>query len=175
MHRTDIPRPQADEFAPYYGRYIEQASGGDGLIPLLARQGAALRAACTGLSEDEALHRYAEGKWSVKEVLGHVNDAERIFAYRVLRIARGDTTPLASFDENPYVAAAGSDRRPLAELLDEFDTIRAATLSLLRSLGPAELERRGTASDNPVSVRALAHIIAGHAEHHLGILRERYL
>lgn len=172
MSRAPIPRPEADEYAPYYERYV--AAAGDDVLGLLARQAAALRNLCAGLTDAEALHRYAPEKWSVKELLGHVCDAERIFAYRALRIARGDATPLPGFEENAYVAAAGTDARPLPEILDELDAVRAATLALVRSLPEGSYERRGTASGFEVSVRALVHIIAGHAEHHAGILRDRY-
>lgn len=168
-----IPRPAPDEHAPFYAGYVAAVADRD--VPgVLRRQAPALRAACAGLSEEEALARYAPGKWSVKEVLGHMADAERIFAYRLLRVARGDETPLSGFDEQAYVAAAGFDRQPTEALLEQFEQARAATLGLLRGLGPEAWERRGTANGHPVTARALGYILAGHAEHHLAILRERY-
>jgi hypothetical protein len=117
---------------------------------------------------------YADGKWSVKEVVGHLSDSERVFAYRALRFARNDPTELASFDENAWVANADFGRRGLADLVEEFDAVRHATIRLAKSLNADELARRGTANGNGVSVRALFYIIAGHERHHVGLLRERY-
>lgn len=165
--------PEPDEFAPFYGRYVQIVAGAD-LRQVLATQPEALRAACAGLSEAGALYRYAEGKWSVKEVVGHIADAERVFSYRALRIARGDATPLAAFDENAYVEAAGFDRRPLGDLVDDFETVRRQTLSLLAGLDPQSWERTGTASGRLVSTRALFFLSAGHARHHLRLLAKRY-
>lgn len=165
--------PEAGEYAAFYGRYIEAVVGSD-LRETLATQPDALRAACAGLSEAGALYRYADGKWSVKEVIGHVTDAERVFSYRALRIARGDTTPLPAFDENAYVAAANFDRRALGDLVDEFETVRRQTLSLLAGLDAETWGRMGTASDRPISTRALFHIAGGHARHHFRLLASRY-
>lgn len=169
-----IPRPQPTEHLPYYSRYIDQVPDGD-LLETLGAQSAETLALVRGLDEAQGGHRYAEGKWSIRQVLGHVTDAERIFAYRALRVARGDATPMASFDENAYVDNANFDARTLADLADEFAHVRASTLALLRPLGDAELARAGTASGGRVTVRALAWIIAGHERHHLDLLRERYL
>jgi hypothetical protein len=172
--RTVIPRPGDGEHAPFYAGYVALTAESGDVVALLAAQPAELRVLCDGLSEAEARHRYAPGKWSVKEVVCHLADAERIFAYRALRVARGDGTPLPGFDENAYVEASGADDRPLPGLLAELDAVRAATLALFRSLPPEALERRGTANGAPISVRALAYITAGHTAHHLRILRERY-
>ena len=172
-HAVSIPAPQPGEYASFYAGYVAAVAGVD-LRALLARQMDRLDTACAALSDADALARYAPGKWSVKEVLGHLADVERIFAYRALRIARGDATPLPGFDENAYVAAAGSDARPLASLREELRGVRASTLAVFASSAPGAWERRGTASGAGVSVRALAHMTAGHVEHHLGILRERY-
>jgi len=120
------------------------------------------------------MHRYAPGKWSVKEVVGHVTDAERVFGYRALRIARADTTPMPGFDENAWVPAANFDRRSMPELVAGYQAVRAATVALFSSFDEEALTRRGTANDQEVSVRALAHIMAGHELHHMTILRERY-
>ena len=130
--------------------------------------------ALRGISEERAGFRYAPEKWSIREVVGHLLDTERVMAYRALRIARGDTTPLAGFEENSYVEAAGFDARPLPDLVAEFGLVRTATLALLRGFDEVAFQRRGTASGWPVSVRALAFIIAGHERHHAGLLRERY-
>lgn len=166
-------RPEPAEYASVHAGYVAAVPDGD-LLGLLATQAGAVRAALTPLTPARGGHRYAPGKWSVREVLGHCIDAERIFAYRALRIARGDTTPLPGFDENDYVAASGSDARRMQELLAEFDAVRSGTIALYASLPPDAWGRTGVASDNAVSVRALAYITAGHVAHHLRILRERY-
>lgn len=173
MTRFQVPAPAADEYAPFYAGYVASIRDED-VLYVLALQPAELRRMCADLSDQEALARYAPGKWSVKEVVGHLVDAERVFSYRALRIGRGDATPLAGFDENAYVAAAGSEGRPMADLLGEFAAVRAATLALFRGMPDAAWERRGVANGLPVSTRALAHIAAGHVRHHVNLLRERY-
>ncbi|HEV2642530.1 MAG TPA: DinB family protein [Candidatus Elarobacter sp.] len=167
-------RPEASEYNPYYGAYVSAVPEGD-LLSTLERQGAELDALLAPLDDARALSRYAPGKWSIKEVLGHISDTERVFAYRLLRIARGDTTPLASFDQDVYVPAARSDARALNDLREELRAVRAATLALAKSLDDDAWLRSGTASEKPVSARALGYIIAGHMAHHTKILRERYL
>lgn len=169
-----IPRPSAHEYAPFYARYIEKVPEGD-LPALLESQAMELEALLGGLSEGMALHRYAPGKWSIKEMVGHLADAERVLAYRLLRIARGDATPLAGYEEDDYVKAAGFDRRPLADLLAEFRAVRHATVCLVRHLDAEAFARQGTAIDRPFSAAALAHILFGHVAHHMAVLRERYL
>jgi hypothetical protein len=167
-------RPAPTEYAAFYAGYIAAVPEGD-LLDTLERQLADTTAALASLPESRGSFAYAPGKWSIKQVVGHVADAERVFAYRALRFARGDATPLAAFDENVWAPHAGTERRTLADLLDELRAVRAATLALFRHL-PAEAPlRTGTASDREVSVRALAWIITGHERHHLRILRERYL
>lgn len=168
-----IPRPAATEYAPNYGGYVSRVPEGD-LIGLLETQRRETQSLLAGLTEAQALHRYAPGKWSVKEVIGHVADSERVFCYRAMRFARGDQTPLPGFDENLYAPAGRFDARPLSDLAAELDAVRRATLALLRSFDVEALARRGTANGKEVSVRALAYIIAGHERHHLAILRERY-
>ena len=168
-----IPRPAADEFFDYYGKYIEKVPGDDALSAL-SGQIADTSRLLRPLDGARALHRYAPGKWSVKEVIGHLSDTERVFAYRALRIGRGDTTPLAGFDETKYVPMACFDARPLADVLEELESVRTASLALFRSFDAAALARRGTANDKTVSVRALAWIVAGHELHHRGLLIERY-
>jgi uncharacterized damage-inducible protein DinB len=168
-----IARPAANEHIPYFSRYIELVPGDDAM-PHLESQIAASLAALRPLDEARALHRYATGKWSVKEVVGHVMDGERVFAYRALRFARADAAPLPGFEENEWVPAGRFDQRPLGDLLDEWAAAREATIALYRGFDEDALSRGGTASGNPVTVRALAWIIAGHERHHLKILRERY-
>ena len=167
-----IPKPRPEEHAEYYAKYIKLV--GDDALGALRSQSASTPRLLSGLSEAQAMHRYAPGKWSVKEVVGHMMDAERVFSYRALRIARADKTPLPGFDENAWVPAAHFDRRPMADLVSDYQTMRAATVSLFASLDEEALTRVGTANDQPFSVRALAHIIAGHELHHVAILRERY-
>lgn len=170
---TTFSVPTQGEFAPFYSGYIGRV--GDGaVIEQMEAQAAELSSLLGGLTDEAALARYAPGKWSVKEVVGHLADAERIFAYRALRIARGDATPLAGFDENRYVEAAGFDARPLAALLDEWMATRRSTIALFRSFDEAAIGRTGSANDVPVTVRALAYITVGHLAHHLEILRTRY-
>jgi uncharacterized damage-inducible protein DinB len=170
---TTITRPAPDEYAPYYQRYLDRIAGDDAMPPL-ERQRDSTIALLTGVPEAKALHRYAEGKWSVKETLLHVADAERVFAYRALRFARKDGTELAGFAEERWVPESGADARPLADLVDEYRAVRGATLALARSLTPAMTTRRGVANQAGVSVRALLWIIAGHENHHVNLLRERY-
>jgi hypothetical protein len=166
-------RPEAGEYLPYYGTYIARVPAGD-VAEILDAQQASTQRLLAPLGEARARHRYAPDKWSVKEVIGHLADAERVFAYRALRFARADESPLTGFDEKAYVPVADFDRRTLTSLLAEFAAVRAATLVLLTSLDEAAWLRRGTANGAGVSVRALACIIAGHELHHVAILRERY-
>jgi hypothetical protein len=165
-------RPAPSEYAPYYAGYVNAVPDGD-ILTILERQPAELRALLGGLTESEALTLHPPYTWTIKQVVGHLNDGERVFAYRALRFSRGDTTPLPGFDQDPYVAAAPSNRLPLADLLDEFATLRRSTLFLLRPLDAAAWSRAGIASDAPVTVNALAHILAGHVAYHAAIVRKR--
>jgi hypothetical protein len=169
-----IAAPEPSEYAPYYGRYISLVGGHD-VVVALEDQPRDTLALLSGLSEEQGDYRYAPDKWSIKEMLGHVNDAERVFAYRALRFARNDQTPLASFEQNDYVRAGGFAGGRLADLIEEFIAIRRATVWLFRTFSPEAWMRRGVASGNPVSVRALAYIIAGHELHHRTVLKEKYL
>ena len=170
---TAMGQPEATEYAPYFERYVMLVRGGD-ILKTLAEQSTNVRRGLGACSEDRAGFRYAEGKWTVREVLGHCTDAERVFAYRALCFARGERASLPSIDENEYARASGHDRIALAELLDEFDAVRRATVQLFAHLPAEAWLRTGVASGKPVSVRALAFIMAGHVAHHLEILRERY-
>jgi hypothetical protein len=167
-------RPLPAEFLPYYARYIEQVADGD-IVETLRTQVEATLDVVRALPEARGGHRYAPGKWSIREVLGHMADTERIMAYRALRISRGDATPLAGFDEDRYVAGARFDDRSLASLAEDLAVVRLGTVALLSPLSDTELARVGSANGAPVTARALAWIIAGHERHHLGILRDRYL
>ena len=171
---TVLPRPAAGEYAPYYEKYIALVPDGD-LVSLLAEQMGDTLALLESVSAERSLHRYAPDKWSIRDLVQHVADSERIFAYRALRIARGDASPLAGFDENRYAAAARADERDWLALIAELEAVRTATVALFRGLGAEALARRGSANNVEVTARALAWIIAGHERHHVGILRERYL
>ena len=170
---TSFGRPQAGEYDPYYGRYISLV-GSDDVVALLESQ-ASDTIALLHSHADKADFRYAPGKWSVKEMLGHVNDTERIMTYRALRISRGDKTPLAGFEQDDYVRDGNFGQRTLADLASEFGSIRKATVSLFRHLDAESAARRGIANKVEVTPRALAFIIAGHELHHRRILQEKYL
>ena len=167
-------RPAPEEHAPYYARYIALVPDGD-IVETLRRQIVETRALLGGVSPERAAVRYAPGKWSVTEVVGHLADGERVFAHRALRFARGDRTPLPGFDENDYAATARYASRPLADVLAELETVRAASVALFGTFDDAELSRRGIANEAEISVRAIVWIIAGHELHHRSVLRERYL
>jgi DinB family protein len=168
-----IPRPAPTEYAPYYGHYVDLV--GDDLLGELRRTGEATHRLLGTLPESRGDFRYAPDKWSVKEVLGHVVDGERVFAYRALWFARRDATPVPGFDQDAWVPSGDFTRRTLRSLLDEHHAVRAATLALFENLPEEAWERAGIANDLRMSVRALAFVIAGHEAHHQGILRERYL
>ncbi len=167
-------RPEPSEYAPFYANYIALVPQGD-LLATLDLQPREWKSLLGGLTAPQSEFRYEPGKWSIKEALGHVTDSERIFAYRVLRIARGDQTPLAGFEQDDYVREGNYSARTLADLLKEFSTVREATLMLLRALSPEFWTRRGNANQKEVTVRALGFITAGHANHHRIILEQRYL
>jgi DinB superfamily len=168
-----ITRPAQDEATPEFQRYIAEIPDqniGDRLLDQLRE----IEQLFETVTDHDALARYAEGKWSIKEVLGHLNDTERIFSYRLLRIARGDATPLPGFEENDYVPAGRFDDRPLPMLLTEFRAVRMSTIALVEGVPADAWERWGEASGNPVTARALAYVIVGHVVHHVGVLRDRY-
>ena len=173
MSTLRLPRPTADEAAAYYQTYIAEV-GGDNIGEQLVEQLSQVERLFSGLDDAAALARYAPGKWSIKELLGHLNDSERIFSYRLLRISRGDSTPLPGFDQNPYVVAGRFDDRPLSDLLGEFRAIRLSTVALSSGIPDEAWTERGVASENSVTARALLYIIVGHVAHHLQVLRDRY-
>ena len=166
-------RPDRGEYADFYAGYVDQVPDGP-IFDRLEEQRRTSARLFALLDEERAMHRYAEGKWSIKEIVGHLADAERVFVYRAMTAARGDRTSLPGFDENEYVDRAGFDRHTLAELAADLDSARAATLSLFRTFSAEEAARRGIANDAECSVRALAWIIAGHERHHVRVLGERY-
>ncbi|MFY9555478.1 MAG: DinB family protein [Blastocatellia bacterium] len=167
-------RPDSSEYPAYTEGYISRVPDGD-IVATLSRQLEDTLALIKSVPEARGGFRYAEGKWSVRELIGHVIDSERVFAYRALRFGRGDTTPLAGFEQDDYVRGGAFDRISLSELADEYEHVRRATISLFANLDGEAWRRRGAANNNEVSVRALAFIIAGHERHHVEILRTRYL
>ena len=167
-------KPEQNEYDPYYGKYISLVTEDD-IRPVYAAQPAELRDALSGQSEEKGTFAYAEGKWTIKEVLSHLIDGERIFAYRMLRISRGDATPIEGFEQDGYIENSNANSRIFADLLDEFEHNRRGNVLMLNNLDKEALTRIGTASGVPVSVRALANISIGHVRHHLNILRDRYL
>jgi len=166
-------RPAQGDYAPYAEKYVSLVTGG-GILDTLQSQQKQTAILFSGRSERDGNFRYAPDKWSVKEVVGHVADTERIFSYRAMRIARGDQTPLAGFEQNDYVRNARFGERKLSDLVEEYADVRHASLALFRSLDEEAWQRRGTASNNPVTVLALAYLVAGHELHHRKILEERY-
>jgi hypothetical protein len=171
---TATARPDKSEYPAYTEGYVSKVPDGD-IVGTLSQQLDETLGLIRSIPESRGGHRYAEGKWSIKEVLGHVIDSERVFAYRALRFARGDAVPLAGFEQDDYVRAGSFDKRSLSDLADEYANVRRATISLLANLDEAAWNRRGIANNNVASVRGLAFIIAGHERHHVEALRTRYL
>ena len=174
MGAVTVARPEADEFADFYAGYIAEVPTNADPIEQLATQRETVQRLLESVPEERAGFRYSPEKWSIKEVVGHLCDSERIFVYRMLRIARADETPLPGFEEKDYVSEANFDARMLADLAEEWGAVRAATTALARGIAPAAWEHRGTANGKPVSARALLYITIGHTQHHLGVLRTRY-
>lgn len=169
-----IQPPNADEYAPYYAQYIQRVPSGD-ILTILSEQNSEYQRALGSLSDDDGRYRYAPNEWSIKEVIGHLCDCERVFVYRACAFARNEQAALPGFNQEDYVREAHYDRRTLADLLQEFVTLRQATLLSFRALTPEVSERRGTASEATVSVRAVLYILAGHAYRHLDSLQNEYL
>lgn len=169
-----VERPDSSEYAPFFAGYIASVDGTD-LLAVLDTQTPALREFAAAVGADRETHRYAEGKWSVREVVGHMIDGERIFGYRAYTIARSDRPALPAFDDHAYVAAGRYNERPLADLVEEFAAVRAANRLLFGSFTDDDWRRLGTTNERTTSVRALGYITAGHVAHHLGVLRDRYL
>jgi hypothetical protein len=171
---TTITAPERTEAAEYYFTYIDQVAAGDIRVVLKTQLAEAL-ALLHDIPEQQSLVRYAPDKWSIRQVVSHLNDAERLFVFRALWFARGFDSPLPSFDQNVAVSTAGADDRSWGSHVEEFRAVRAATLAFFQDLPADAWTRRGVASGNPFTVRALAYISAGHVSHHLKILQERYL
>lgn len=169
-----MTKPQETEYAAYYGKYVSLVPDGD-IVGTLTKQLGDTLSAWRAVPADKAEHRYAPGKWTTKEMMAHVIDTERIMAYRALRIARGDKTALPGFEQDDFINGGDWSNRTMADLADEFESVRKSNLYLFRNLSDAAWKQVGTASGNPVSARALAYIIAGHELYHQEILRDRYM
>ena len=167
-------RAETHEFAPYYNTYVSLIEGNE-VLPVLDAQSAELRAAVAGMAEEKGTYTYESGKWTIKELLSHIIDGERIFAYRILRISRGDETPIEGFEQDDYIATSNANNRSFDDMLDEFELNRRSNILMVKNIGDEGSKRIGTASGNPISVRAMTYIMAGHVTHHLRILKERYL
>jgi len=166
--------PDRTEAAEYYFTYIDQVPAGD-ICQILARQAADTLTLLRAIPEERSLYRYAPDKWSMRQLVSHVNDAERVFVFRALWFARGFDTPLPSFDQDVAISGAGADERTWSSHVEEFAAVRSATSCFFESLADEAWGRRGVASGNPFTVRALAYVTAGHVAHHMRVLRERYL
>ena len=166
-------RPAESEYAPFYASYIARVPDTDPL-PALEAQPAEVHALADRITPEDELYRYALDKWSVRQVIGHIIDTERVMGYRAFCIARGETKPLPGFDEKEYVAHADSDERSVTELAHEFAAVRHANLWMIRRWAPEHWDRVGNANGKSVSARAIAYIMAGHVRHHMALLRERY-
>lgn len=169
-----LARPGDDEYGSFYAGYVQSVPEGD-LFAIMAKQPDALRDLLKAVDETTAGGRPAPGEWSIKEVIGHINDGERVFSYRATRISRADETPLPGFEQNSYVENGDFNARSLADLLEEFDLLRRANLLQFKALKPEAFTRRGTASGYGISVRALLYVLTGHVEHHFVSLRDVYL
>jgi DinB superfamily len=167
-----ITRPDSSEYADYYKNYIARVPDGS-LLDFMAKQPGDYRQLLVGVSDAEASAPTAPGKWSIKQVLGHISDTERVISYRILRFARGDEQELPGFEQDDYVREAGSNSRSLEDLLAELESVRKSTIALLGSLPPGTEAKAGTANGNRVTVRAMAYIVGGHAQHHYELLKAR--
>jgi len=169
-----MERPDPNEYAPYYERYISLVPEDD-IAGALAAQPDEIGSLLGDVPEEKGTYAYADGKWTIKELLSHLIDGERIFSYRALRISRGDKTPIEGFEQDDYIENSNANNRTFADLLEEFTLERQANLRLFNNISEEGSKRIGTASDNPVSARAIVWIMAGHVRHHIGVLKERYL
>lgn len=172
--KTILP-PEPDEYAEYYAGYIPRALARGDVLAALPKQIEEIKTALRGLSDEQALFRDAPKEWSIKEVLGHLNDVERVFSYRLLRVSRNDPTPLPGFEQEDYVREAGFDHHPVKDLLQEFEHLRRANTLAIQNMTEGATLRRGTASGFTISARALIYIMVGHVDHHMASLHEKYL
>src|SRR5258706_4669502 len=171
---TNVTRPSENEYVPYYAQYIRRVPDGD-VFELLSEQPNTLRALLSKLTPEQENFRHGPAEWSIKEVVGHLNDGERIFAYRALRFSRNDLVPLPGFDQDIYIPTSNYSERTLSDILEEFELLRGANVLAFNHISAEASQRCGTANDAPVSVRALIYIMAGHVEHHMESLKVDYL
>jgi DinB family protein len=167
--------PTTDEYAPFYADYVQRATQRNNVYAALSSQVDELHAALDSLSDPQACFKPGPQEWSIKEVMGHLNDVERVFSYRLLRVSRGDATPLPGFEQEEYVRAAGFDRYALSDLVSEFEYVRRANIIAIQHITEAAMNSRGMASGYPVSARALIYMLIGHVDHHMASLQEKYL
>ena len=172
---TRISPPSPDEYHEYYGGYIKFALARDDVFAALSAQIDEVAGALGNLTDPQSLFRDAPKEWTIKEVMGHMNDVERVFAYRMLRISRNDQTPLPGFEQEDFVRESTFNRYPIRDLVHEFELLRRANILAIRNLSDEAILRRGTASGFPFSVRALIHVLVGHVDHHMASLQEKYL
>jgi uncharacterized damage-inducible protein DinB len=171
----NLTAPESEEYAPFYAGYIERAQTRGDVVTALPQQIQEIKAELGSLTDEQALFRDAPNEWSIKEVIGHLNDVERVFSYRLLRVSRNDATPLPGFEQNDYVREAGFDKCALNDLIQEFEYLRRANILAIRNMSEDAALRRGTASGYTVSARALIYMLVGHVDHHRASLMEKYL
>lgn len=172
---NQLSPPTSNEYAEFYAGYVQRAQARGDVLAALLKQIEEVKSALGSLTDEQALFRDAPKEWSIKEVMGHLNDVERVFSYRLLRISRNDATPLAGFEQDDYVREAGFDRHPLKELIEEFEHLRRANILAIQNMSEEAALRVGTASGYPVSARALIYMLVGHVDHHMESLNEKYL
>ena len=170
-----LNHPTPEEYAPFYTDYVQRAIVREDVLSALPKQIDEVCSALGSLTDSQALYKFGPAEWSIKEVVGHLNDVERVFSYRLLRISRADQTPLPGFEQEDYVRAAGYDDVPLAELLSEFELLRRANILMISHLKDEAVSRLGTASGATISTRALIYMLVGHVEHHMACIHEKYL
>lgn len=172
---NQLSPPTSTEYAEFYAGYVQRAQARGDVLAALAKQIDEIKSALGSLTDEQALFRDAPKEWSIKEVMGHLNDVERVFSYRLLRISRNDATPLAGFEQDDYVREAGFDKHPLKELIEEFEHLRRANILAIQNMSDESALRIGAASGYPVSARALIYMLVGHVDHHMESLNEKYL
>lgn len=172
---TKLTPPTQEEFNPFYAGYIEFATKRGDVFAVMSQQLDEMKSALGKLSDKQARFRNGPEEWSIKEIISHLTDGERVFSYRMLRISRNDKTPLPGFEQNDYVKESGADEIPLEDLLAEFEFLRRANILAVKGMRKEMTQRIGTASNSPISVRALIYILVGHVEHHMASLHEKYL
>lgn len=170
-----LTTPNSDEYAEFYAGYVQRAAAKGDVLVALPQQIDEIKSALGSLSDEQALFRDAPNEWSIKEMMGHLNDTERVFSYRLLRVSRNDTTPIPGFEQNDYVRAAGFDSHPIKDLIQEFEHLRRANILAIQNMTDESALRVGTASGYLVSARALIYMLVGHVDHHLESLNGKYL